>query len=496
MKKDLFENSVTHLYLCWMFLVYPLFSKGNYFNITESKWQMLCVVTGLFLLLWSCSRITEGRWLARNVYQRGLDVFAVLVLTSTIFSPYGSIAWTGSGARYTGALFMLLMVAMAMLVGSSGIKEHISLLLYIFALGGFLVAVWTILNFLGIDIFGMHEEMLESQIRVFMSGIGNVVFLGSYFSVLIPVTFGQFLKADTRRDIGIHGIVLLVGTMGLFAAGNDSGVIAVLVVLFLVLPAFVREVEGVIRYLIGMGIVMGAGIVMGFLAQYTIYGDDAFDNVLDIVFGLHGFEIGLVACIFLGIIIYLLRKNFQVRGFKLAYYIVFAAGVMAVVCTQEQFRSLLVFGDNWGTDRGYVWIKAGEIFRKEPFIRKLFGNGADTFGQLLVKYVGSDIGVNGMRFDNVHCEYLQYLLSYGLFGLSAYLYMAGRVIHGLIVNRDKECCLAVAAGICGYMIQAVAGLNQVFTTPFLFIFCGMGIMLIRPEEVKKEGKKARKKKRR
>lgn len=485
MKKDTFENYLTYLYIGWMFLVYPLFSKGNYFDITESKWKMLCVITGFFILLWSCSRITEGKWLARNHYQKTLDVFIALVLLSTVMSPYGNVAWLGSGSRYTGALFMLLMIVTAMLVGSSNIRENLHVLLYVFALGGTLIAAWAVLNFLGIDIFGMHKGMLESQYRVFMSGIGNIVFLGSFLAVFVPVMFVQFQKADVRRNQVIYGSALLAGAMGLFAAGNDSGVIAILVVLFVILPVFVDDVEGIVKYLLGMNIVMGAGILMKILSKYTVYGENAFDNVLKILLGLYGFEIGFCVCVLLEIVIFLLRKKFFVKGFKISYYVMLVIGIIAVLCTQEQFRSLLVFGENWGTDRGYVWIKAGEIFAKEPFIRKLFGNGADTFGQLLLKYIGSDIGVNGMRFDNVHCEYLQYLLSYGLVGLGTYLYMAGSIIYGLVQNKDRKCCLAVAAGICGYMIQATVGLNQVFTTPLLFIFCGMGVMLIRPEVVEK-----------
>lgn len=485
MKKKSFEYYLVQFYIGWMFFVYPLFSKGNYFDITESKWKMLCVATGIFLLLWFCFRVTDGMWVKRNNFQWALDVFAVLVIIASVFSPYASAAWKGSSSRYTGAIFMLLMIVCTMFIASSGAAEQIPLLLRVFSSCGVITAIWAVLNFVGIDPFHMHDRIIETQFRFFMAGIGNVVFLGSFFAVLIPIMFGQFLRADNRRDMTFYGTALLAGCIGLYASGNDSGVIAAFLMLFLAFPAFVEDAKGVIKYLAGMSIVMTAGILIKVVSRYTIYGDVAFDNVLSMILRLYGFEIGLGVCLVFGGIIYFCQKRVSVKWLKAVYYVALAAGVVIIVGTQEQFRSLIVFGDSWGNNRGYVWKKAIVIFEKEPFLRKLFGNGADTFDKLLVKYVGSDIGINGHRFDNVHCEYLQYLLSYGLFGLAAYLYTVGSVIAGLVRSRKRPCCLAVAAGICGYMLQAAIGLNQVFTTPFLFILCGMGIMLVNAEKCKK-----------
>ena len=84
---------------------------------------------------------------------------------------------------------------------------------------------------------------------------------------------------------------------------------------------------------------------------------------------------------------------------KIAVYI--WIGVIAVVCLAVLFvlydanlgghadkygalSSYVVFNDEWGTQRGYVWKRAMEIYTKKlNLLQKIFGYGPDTFALIM-----------------------------------------------------------------------------------------------------------------
>ena len=49
------------------------------------------------------------------------------------------------------------------------------------------------------------------------------------------------------------------------------------------------------------------------------------------------------------------------------------------------FEKYLLFNDDWGTHRGYIWHLAIRIYQKFPILHKLFGYGPDTFGIITVQ---------------------------------------------------------------------------------------------------------------
>lgn len=486
MKKDLFENKLSIIYIFIMFLIYPVFTRGNYFNITETKWTFFSVATGLFIILWVCSRITDGKWFVRYDNQILLELILLLILVSSILSPYGNVVWTGLSARYTGAIFMILVIVACMCIANSELKNDIEKIFALIAVGAVLIALWSMLNFVGVDIFGMHQGMAEIQIRKFMSGIGNIVFLGSFYAITVPMIFLMYIKSLKTKWNIFYLVALMISALGVYVCGTDGGLLAIFILQFLILPISVQNVGEVKKYVLGMCIMMVSGVFAEALGMICSYETVAFDQIMTIIFSFRGFWIGLVICIFVEILLHFNEKNVSVSKFKIAYYVMMCIGILLIFVRIENVRLFFNFGDNWGTDRGFMWIKAGEIFREEPILRKILGNGGDTFNRLLIEYVGSNIGVNGQAFDNVHCEYLQWLISYGLVGAVVYCFMLAKIIWQLFKDFSDKNKLVIAAGICGYSIQAITGLNQVFTTPLFWILCGLGMMYTRKE--KKIGK--------
>ena len=67
-----------------------------------------------------------------------------------------------------------------------------------------------------------------------------------------------------------------------------------------------------------------------------------------------------------------------------------------------------------------------EIYRDFPLSHKLFGHGPDTFGVITVQNFWDDmLNTTSQKYENVHNEYLQYLVTIGAVGLTAYLAFLG-----------------------------------------------------------------------
>ena len=61
-----------------------------------------------------------------------------------------------------------------------------------------------------------------------------------------------------------------------------------------------------------------------------------------------------------------------------------------------------------------------DIHRDFPLSYKSFGHGPDTFGVITVQNFWDDmLNTTSQKYENVHNEYLQYLVTIGAVGLTA-----------------------------------------------------------------------------
>ena len=138
----------------------------------------------------------------------------------------------------------------------------------------------------------------------------------------------------------------------------------------------------------------------------------------------------------------------------------------------------MLFNDDWGTNRGYIWRNAMECFQQFPVMKKAIGFGPDTFGIVLLnKTAGNRYG---QTFDNAHNEYLHYLITVGFAGLTAYLVFlfsfAVRVIRR--AGENQYIAAAFFAVLC-YSAQAFVNLNLPIATPIMWMLFMLGELGIR-----------------
>lgn len=170
----------------------------------------------------------------------------------------------------------------------------------------------------------------------------------------------------------------------------------------------------------------------------------------------------------------------------------------------ERYGSLgnyLVFNDNWGTMRGYIWRKSLELYANFPLMHKLFGYGPDTFGIMTTQtFMGDMVSATSQVFDTAHNEYLQYLLTIGPIGLVAYLvFLIGnfrKMAQCWIWENEKVSGLAGSEGLSArsicvigcmfavicYCAQAMVNLNLPITAPVMWGVMSMGVAYCRKDQ--------------
>lgn len=184
----------------------------------------------------------------------------------------------------------------------------------------------------------------------------------------------------------------------------------------------------------------------------------------------------IIAMIFLFIIHIIIERKFNVQ--VVIAFSIFSVGFLLPGITRQNFlTNLLQFGTDIsniitdsenagsaGSGRWLIWKRNIELILQYP----IFGvglEGIDAKGLI-------DFTMN----SRPHNEYLQYTVFYGIPAGIAYICGIFTVFfrafkHRAWLSSLTLVCLTVAFG---YLVSAFFGLTLFCTTPFLFIFLGMG----------------------
>ena len=138
---------------------------------------------------------------------------------------------------------------------------------------------------------------------------------------------------------------------------------------------------------------------------------------------------------------------------------------------------LFRFRDKWGTNRGGVWVRCMKLFAQSDWRVKLFGFGPDLLKKPLADAYGAEIAAYcNLSFNNAHNEYIQYLLTHGALGLTAYLTFAVGACASLFRRARKSAAAAgLLASALAYLLHAAVNVNQPITTPLLFLFLSASV---------------------
>ena len=126
------------------------------------------------------------------------------------------------------------------------------------------------------------------------------------------------------------------------------------------------------------------------------------------------------------------------------------------------------FDDHFGTDRLYVWKETMKIVPK--YI--LTGVGIDNY---YYAFDGKPLTIyNGMiQYDKVHNEYLQILVTQGIFSLLSYLILYVIIVINGIKDSFKNKEVYLLLPIIGYLVQAFFNISVIEVAPLFYISLGL-----------------------
>ena len=511
----------TFLILC----LFPLFVMDRYYNILQAKYYfyigsvVLLVVAVIFAGCIEHNKLeqyfTSFKWnefiRKFSVTDVALLVFLIIAGISTISSDYVYESFWGNEGRYSG-LFLLCLYGVAYFCVTRFGKLK-TWYLDAFLIANLLVCIFGITDYFKMDLLHFKVGMLEEQKFMFTSTIGNINTYTALVGMVTAVSAVLFATENKWKKQCFYFASLVISFFALVMGISDNAYLS-LAALFGLLPLYLfKDKKGVKSYLMMLAAFfsviqcidwINAGMgdrVLGIDSAFNII--VKYDGLLSIVILLW-----VICIIVYGLDYANTKKKNQdadihihdsegdekkwtgcgvLRIIWLAIVIICILGVgyalfdVNVQGNTERYGALggyLLFNDDWGTHRGYIWRNAMECFEQFPMMKKVFGFGPDTFGIVLLDKTQGNI--YGQIFDNAHNEYLHYLITVGITGLIAYLaYIISFIVRVIREAGKNQYIVAAFFAVICYSTQAFVNLNLPIATPIMWMFLMLGELGIR-----------------
>lgn len=505
------NHALADLYVLLLFTLFPLYLSNFYTAARRDKFWVFVILTVLVGV--AVGAVAFTTYLSRNnTYNKKLNTyydpikfnvtdyaFAAFVLVSVVSTftsgnithCFMGLSGTKSNGRNMGLLMILLMFVCYAVISRYFFSKKF--VYYGIFLGITVVSFVAIANYYYWDILNIfsHYKSNANVQQNFTSTIGNKNYLSALICVALPFSVGM---AISSKDL-IMRIVAYVSTgiqfMGLLVATSDGGFLGCFAALAAILVISSRELKKFMRFCLCLAIMMFSSKILYVLELTTKKGSKGYTSFSDFFVNSNVvFVIGAVALIAFTVL-YFLSKNKP--GFampEIVFYVFLGVVCLAVLV----FAGLLVyytfidtesslkgmkkffrFNEMWGTHRGYFWIKSFEVFGDMTFAEKLIGAGPETFYFKFIPYFSEMNKLFAESSTNsAHNVYVNYLITHGILGVSAYITLIGSAIFNAFKrSKDNPLSFVCAGVILAYAVQDIVNIANPVNTPWLIVFIAL-----------------------
>lgn len=491
------RNTVTNIYLTIMFTFFPMFLTESYAHArTDKYWLFMGLTLALLVVVFIITlvyRSENKRMGVREQFMLPLtstDIcmlcFFGLAAVSACLSTHFLDSITGNAGRNNGLILLgLYLIAYFIVSRFFFFKDYVIALYLVFSCG---VAMLTILNFYYIDPFGILEGYSADVIEDFGSTIGNKNTIASFMCLFLPVAVMMFVLAKERYLKILSGIAIGIAYGGLICANSNSGYLGFAVILMVMLIFCARDFEKFRNYMLALFILFASGKLLRLFSYLMEDHSKNFEVIPRFLLFSPYMYIPIAFFLIVYLMMTLLRRpmetHYNGKVMKGIFIVLLALSVTGLLGAFLYFTNidtttdlgslekLFRFDDRWGTHRGFMWINGMKEFSGFDFIHKLFGSGPDTFYYVFEPHFEELLSRFGdSSTDCIHNEFLNYLVTQGIFGLAVYLGLLGCGAFRAIKNsyRDPLTLVFISGALC-YAVQSVVNLYQPITTPTLFLF--------------------------
>ena len=503
----------TSLYCIFMFCVFPLYFDNSYINILEAKTHFFVFLTavyliGLLLIVFfdfilknikgNKKKVSDENRKSIKIHIYITDIFAMIfliaVVVSTLLSENKKAAFWGTEGKLFGTLILLM--CLFVYYGLSRYFKENTFIFWGMLIGPGLVGILTVLNRFKIDPLNMYENIDPTQIKDYLSTMGQINIISGYFCIFTALLMGLYLYSKKKLSKLLYGFGVLITIAAGICSNSDSYLATLLIIFLCYLYLSMDSFQKIKEYLI---LFFGAACVMEGLHLWNQNVQDSIEWgmlqrwwIEDIPWIFVGIILLAVIIVFIKVIsdkksitkkesikleTVSLKKCRKIYLCIIGLCLIFGAVLILFVnLTDTSLENTkfnwIVFNDAWGTNRGYVWKRTGILFMKLPLIKKIFGVGPGGFEAFFDEYFLDSISRFGYYFQDAHNEFLQFMVTTGIVGLIGYVGMfISSIISCLKQGSDMKKVLA-AVFIAGF-IQGMVNNPLVFITPYIFLFMGM-----------------------
>lgn len=484
------RQKVVGAYLFLMFGLFPVFCTDGFFNIRHDRYYFFLALSLALLLFWGITLLGGDRKNAigkLTVPDWGMLAFLAVCFLSTVFSVSPVEALLGTAGRNNGLLLMAIYVGIYFMVNRYGKPGPV-----VFAALGIVsafVSLVAVLNFFSLDPLKMVNALSVADREIFFSTIGNKNLLSGYLCITLPVLTVLFVQ-DHRKWLRILSLICLApGFAALMAADSDSGLLGLGVFTVVYLIRYVRHPKQLKRFFLVLTIMLLSARLLQLMALLpTLEGKTMSHFQRFFVFSSPGIGL-LLAVALICVLLHFLEKKqpdlilpqwicWALMG--LFGTVLLAAAVAVVILTANPDIPItgiwrhLRLDDTWGTNRGFMWGKTMDIFWDFPLWRKLIGSGPDTFYYMFKPYFQELTQYWTSSTNAAHNEYLNYLITVGFLGTSAYCtaLISGAARCWRSIKQEPMAAVYFSAVLC-YGAQALVSIAQPITTPLFILFLAL-----------------------
>lgn len=351
-----------------------------------------------------------------------VDIFLLLAvifgIVATVYAFNVDVALYGFRNRNEG-LFQICYY-ITLIIISSFLKEdkYKKCLIYSILLTGIIQFAY---GFIQVTNTLKFINIAKRGVQLATGTITNSNFYGTYMLLCLSYSTGLFIDAEKKLLNVICYILFIIFVCGILIANALSSILA-FIILLLGITIYLIYIKKYIKLML---------IVLGFLASLLV----------------------------------LTKQN-----------LTFA--ISDLIRTKDEVFEITKgnFDDSFGTDRMYVWKSTMKIVPKNIW----HGVGIDNYyyafdGKPLVLYNAPIV------YDKAHNEYLQILITQGIFALVSWLAIYGLIVIDGTKNSLKNKQVYLMLPILGYLIQAFFNISVIEVAPLFYI--GLGLAINRKDKV-------------
>lgn len=506
-------GGIVSVYVFLILVIYPFYFQDKYYNIGYAKWKFflnLTFGTGVILaagtilyfiyLVWSHELKKNFQNIQISVPDRFVFSYLIVVMISTLCSPYKNQVIWGADGWYMGLIAQLCFVMIYYFVSRYWKWDNTAVAFWLgAAFGVFLLAV--IMRF-RIDPLKLYQGLEEQYVITFLTTIGQATWYSSYIVLLFPLGMFAFWFYDGRLLRILTGIFTSIGFMTIITQNSDSIFVALGIMIFVLLWFSLESNKRFRRFLEVMMICFMSFKFIGICQLLFPTKAVPLGNIF-IFCSQSGLTWALLAgtvIVYAGFCLAEKRRKIDIARIKVVRMIVLFILLTGIGLTvayiylnttgklPENYRSnsnYLLFNEYWGNNRGLSWMASAKSFVQGNLLRKIAGCGPDGFSLYVQSFFGEELARKwgqSVALTCAHNEWLNVLVNLGIAGAAAYLgiFISSAARFWKKTKKHPELIAIVMAILC-YMGHNFFCYQQIVCTPTIFILIGVGESIIRHE---------------